>query len=144
MRLKCYGFQETLYHDARVNISTFESTTLILKIGLDLVLQEVSMIWLSAKSNKAVPSPFLAICFFSNEIDSVIAEAYKSKDATEQITSLLRLIEMNPWVILTDEWMSNPQLLAAVENANDHIAFKNNHTIGGFERYINHCRTRQS
>lgn len=141
-QLEAHGYREHLSEDdARLWLSVFKSDIFSVKIGLDLLLQEISVIWLLTKSGRAIPSPFLAVCFFAEDIESVLSEAYKPVETIGEAASILKVMESHSWALVTDGWTKDGAFLTALEET-ESWAILNQGQLekGEFERYLNRCR----
>ncbi|MCY1162826.1 hypothetical protein D9M73_26500 [compost metagenome] len=113
-----FGFSEKISEDGRVKQAEFVSTHFILIVGVDQLMQEISVIWLDPKKRTTIPEPLLGLCYFSKNIETLIAR-YSSTDLISQHKTTLALYRENPFIISSSSWQSEPSFCRALQAVNE-------------------------
>ena len=113
-----FGFSEKISDDGRIKQAEFASTHFILFVGVDQLMQEISIFWLDSKKRTKISEPLLGLCYFSKDINSLIAR-YWSTDLISQHKTTLALYQENPFFISSNCWQVDPSFCTALQLVNE-------------------------
>jgi hypothetical protein len=116
-----FGFSEGMprLDDGRVRRAQFLSANFVLVVGIDELMQEISVFWLDTKTNTAIPEPLLGLCYFFGDIETLIARYPSPMNLLDRHRTTMDLYRENPVIISTNAWMSDPGFCDALKAVNE-------------------------